>query len=599
MASRASKPRPWWGDGLAPHLEWPGVTIEIPCRYVADRRRWESPEGRYYFDRDAAERPVDAGPTFFTHHIGAFHGRPFEELRNQSQLLTRPLFGWKRASDGLRRFRKVVYFAPKGSGKSPWLSKTGIYFMFFDVDPDGRPEYSAEVYALASDREQARIVHSDAKTMIEGAPELAARCEVLKDSIYVPSTRSTFKVLSADATTAHGWRPSACLMDEVQLQKNRDLLEVAVRSMSKRRQPVLIVAGHAGTDEESIGFEEYRYAKGVINGTLTDETLLPVIFEASETEDWADEDVWRRVNPGLGVTVQLEGLRQEAQEAKNEPRRLNDFKRYHLNIWTNQATAWLPIEWWNACELPALSIPALAAYESTGGLDMAQSIDYASFVVPVRVPLPAGEPVPTAEVVDETGTTTERPLDYSIAVFAYFWLPEDMMREREQVDGLPLSLYRDRGLLFTSPGATISADQVYRDITTKIAPHFPRLRTIGYDPAFAPDVAQRLSASFTVLEIPQTWNYMTAPCYTLEGLLKARRVSHTGHPILKWNVSNVEVKRDEAGRLRPVKPRVTGSHRKRIDGVVALLTALSVMGRQPAPVAEPRYQMMVLGSPRG
>ena len=75
---------------------------------------------------------------------------------------------------------------------------------------------------------------------------------------------------------------------------------------------------------------------------------------------------------------------------------------------------------------------------------------------------------------------------------------------------------------------------------------------------------------------------MTAPCYTLEGLLKARRVAHAGHPILRWNVSNVEVKRDEAGRLRPVKPRVTGSHRKRIDGVVALLMGLSVLGRQAA-----------------
>lgn len=88
---------------------------------------------------------------------------------------------------------------------------------------------------------------------------------------------------------------------------------------------------------------------------------------------------------------------------------------------------------------------------------------------------------------------------------------------------------------------------------------------------------------------------MTASCYTLEGLLKARRVAHTGHPILRWNVSNVEVRRDEAGRLRPVKPRVIGAHRKRIDGVVALLMGLSVMGRQ-MPVKEPQYQMLILGA---
>ncbi|MEO5894073.1 MAG: terminase TerL endonuclease subunit [Vicinamibacterales bacterium] len=162
-------------------------------------------------------------------------------------------------------------------------------------------------------------------------------------------------------------------------------------------------------------------------------------------------------------------------------------------------------------------------------------------------------------------------------------------------DGLPLSLYRDRGQLFTSPGATISADQVYRDIVTTIAPQFPRLRTIGFDPAFAPDVAQRLSAQFTTLEIPQNYNYVTAPCYTLEGLLKAGRVAHDGHPILRWNIGNVAVKRDEAGRLRPVKPRVVGQHRKRIDGVVALLMGLSMLQRE-APAVEPAYQMLVFGS---
>jgi phage terminase large subunit-like protein len=590
MPSNSRLPKPWWGAGLAPHREWPTVTIEIPARYVASRRRWESPEGRYYFDVDAANRAVEFFPEFLKHHIGAFANLPFDLLPYQVKLLTRPLFGWKRSADGLRRFRKVTLFAPKGAGKSPWGSGTGLYLTFFDNEP------AAEVYALASDKEQARTVHHDAQLMVETAPELAERCEVLKDSIYVSATRSTFKVLSADATGHHGWRPHAVIIDELQQQRNRDQLEVAKKSMPKRRQPVLILMAHAGTDDESICFEEYSYAKGVIAGTLTDEQLLPVIFEAAEADDWQSEEVWRKANPGYGVTVQPDAIAQEALEAKNEPRKLNDFLRFQLNRWTNQASAWLPLDWWTACEQPALSPMTFVSYESAGGLDMAQSIDYAAFVITVRVPLPAGETPTTAEVTDETGTTTERPLDYSLAVFPFYWLPEDMMREREQTDGLPLSLYRDRKLLFTSPGATISADQVYRDITAAIAPQFPRLRTIGFDPAFAPDVAQRLSASFTVMEIPQTWNYMTGPCYTLEGLLKARRVQQAGHPILKWNVANVEVKRDEAGRLRPVKPRVIGSHRKRIDGVVAALMGLSVLTRQPAPAKEPSYQMLVLGS---
>ena len=59
-------------------------------------------------------------------------------------------------------------------------------------------------------------------------------------------------------------------------------------------------------------------------------------------------------------------------------------------------------------------------------------------------------------------------------------------------------------------------------------------------------------------------------------------------------MANVAVKRDEAGRLRPVKPRVVGQHRKRIDGVVALLMALSMLQRAE-PVVEPTYDMFILG----
>ncbi len=150
------------------------------------------------------------------------------------------------------------------------------------------------------------------------------------------------------------------------------------------------------------------YAKSVINSTLTDDTLLPVLFEAAETDDWQAKDTWRKVNPGYGVTIQADAIAQEALEAANEPRKLNDFLRFQLNRWTNQATAWLPLEWWTACQVPALNLGALAAHEATAGLDMAQAIDYASFVVTVRVPLPPGEIATVAAVTDDTGTTTSR-----------------------------------------------------------------------------------------------------------------------------------------------------------------------------------------------
>jgi hypothetical protein len=152
MPSTSRSPKRWWGAGVAPHLEWPGVTIDLPCHYVDAKRRWESPDGRYWFDMKAADAAEDFFPTFLRHHIGAFAGQPFTLLSYQKKLLTRPLFGWKRTADNLRRFRRLTLFAPKASGKSPWGSGTGLYLLLFDQEP------ASEIYALASDREQGRVV---------------------------------------------------------------------------------------------------------------------------------------------------------------------------------------------------------------------------------------------------------------------------------------------------------------------------------------------------------------------------------------------------------------------------------------------------------
>src|SRR6185436_20107646 len=170
-------PRPWWGAGGAPLAVYPGVTIEIPCVWKAARKRWESTDGRYYFDMTTANLAASFFPDVLTHHIGKFAGDAFRLLEYQTKLLTRPHFGWRRVSDGMRRFRKVFAFLPKGAGKSPWAAGTGLYLTRC------AGEAAAEVYVIANDRQQGRTVHDNAKIMVENSPLLSDGCEIFKDSI--------------------------------------------------------------------------------------------------------------------------------------------------------------------------------------------------------------------------------------------------------------------------------------------------------------------------------------------------------------------------------------------------------------------------------
>ena len=576
----------WWGRGPSPAQRWPGSTIDIPARYVPARHRWESPNGAYYFDQDEADRACEFFPEFLRHHIGAFAGQPFRLLPYQQLLLTRPIFGWKRTSDRRRRFRKVFAFLPKGAGKSPWAAGTGLYLMLCDGEP------AAEVYALAVDRDQARIVHSNAKVMVEEAPALAEMCEVWRDAIYHPATRSTYRVLSADAATKHGFRPHVAIFDEFHGQPNRDLYEAIKKSMVKRREPLMILITHAGTDDEGICYEEYDYAKKVLSGTVPDSTCLPVIFEKRDDEDWTASSTWARVNPGHGITVQPTAIASEAAEAATEPRKLNDFLRFHCNVWTNQATAWIPLEWWDGAVDALPPDDVLRTAPVAAGLDLAQKYDLACLSVAFRFPVAAPLPL---ELSDADAPVKTVNLNYAIAIVPFFWIPKDTMREHEQRDGVPYSQWVAEGLVTATEGGVIDYSQIYQDITTKIVPRFPRLKqsTIGYDPAFATDLATSLRdrAGLKVAEVLQNYTHLSEPAQVFEALVKARRVAHGGHRVLRHHVENVAIKTDDARRIRPVKPKKAG---KRIDGVVASLMAIKMLSIGLAPA--PKYDVFVFGA---
>lgn len=576
-------PLPWWGSGAAPLELWPGVTIDIPARWSKARARWESPDGRYYFDAAAADLAAAFFPTFLTHHIGEWAGQPFELLEYQVKLLTRPLFGWKHAEGDLRdrrRFRKVFGFFPKGAGKSPWGSGTGIYLARCDHEP------AAEVYAVAADTDQGRIVHDNARIMVEASDDLMENCEVLRDSIYWDDDKSFYKVLSSVASTKHGFRPHGVILDEMHAQKNRKLYEALWRSMKKRRQPVMIMLSHAGDDDEGICHEEYEYAKNVLSGSIHDEECLPVIFEMTPKDDWTDPAIWRRVNPGHGITVQHSAVASECLEAQNEPRKLNDFLMFTGNRWVNQATAWIPVDWWDACKDPMPSDEVLRAATCAAGIDMAQKIDLAAGVVVFRLPLEqAAKPLPDVELVAESPegqiVTHKHRLNYRIAIVPQFWLPEDTIRERSKTDGLRYDEWVRLKYLTPTDGAVIDSDAIVNyfkrdDGLPDLVTRFPLLKQaqFGYDPAFATEIALDLRDvhGLTVVEVLQNYKHLSEACQVLEALIKAGRVIHGGHPVLRNHLENVAIKRDDAGRIRPVKPKKAT---KRIDGIVAVLIALT------------------------
>ena len=504
----------WWGEGPPPADRWPGVTIPI-----------DDAGGRYRFDAERADRACDFFPRFCSHSKGEFAGKPFALLDYQTALILRPLFGWVR-QDGTRRFRKAYLEIPKKNGKTQLIAGLGLYMLLADQEP------GAEVYVAAADREQARILFRAACAMVEASPALTKRLQIYRNSIVRKDDPTAFfQVLSAEAATKHGPNIHCLIMDELHAQPNRELFETLTRGVIARRQPLILLITTAGDDDESICYEEYDYAKRVLTGAIEDEQHLPVIFESTPADEWTDPAVWQRVNPALGKTVSRLSLEIFAREAQNEPRKRNDFLRFHLNRWVNQATAWIPSEWWDACEVPEADVSGL---QCAAGLDLAQKVDLAAFVVACRRMLATAEAVEVVDRDEASGAAVVKSvtLNYEIVLFPFFWIPENTMRQHEKDDAVPYSDWLERGLITATEGDIIDYTRIYQDITTKILPRFPLLKQglIGYDPAFATDIATQLRdrAGLKVHEVLQNYTHLSEPCQVFEAFVKGKRAHHAG-----------------------------------------------------------------------
>lgn len=153
-------------------------------------------------------------------------------------------------ANGFRKYNLALVGIPKKNGKSTLASGIALYMLFADVA-------NAEVYSVAGDKDQAKIIFQMTKRAIERNPILLDSVKIYKDEIIVPSTNSLYKVLSADANTAHGLNPTCVIFDELWNQPSRDLYDALTQS-PVRKEPLTFVVTYAGTDQTSLLFELYQ-----------------------------------------------------------------------------------------------------------------------------------------------------------------------------------------------------------------------------------------------------------------------------------------------------------------------------------------------------
>lgn len=516
--------------------------LERICRtLVPGYDPWATAGKCMVFDEETARKAIGFFHDCLKHQEGKKALEPFL-LEDWQKAVIGNMYGWK--TDGTlatRRYREAFIFQARKNGKTTIAAGIALKALFADG------EYGAQVYSAAGDRDQAKLIYRQAAGMVRSDEYLNERGKVYQSAIVFEERNSSYKAISREAGAAHGQNPHCVVVDELHVQKTRDLVDTLHTGMANRRQPMIVYITTAGYDKESICYEKYNYACQVRDGLVHDPSFLPVIYEAGPDDDWKSERTWRKANPNLGISVSLDYLRRECQRAQDIPAYENTFRRLHLNQWTEQDVRAIPMDQWHAGAID-FDTESLVGCECWAGLDLASTQDVTALVL-----------------------CFER--DDTAIWLPFFWVPENAARDRERRNKTRFDQWIRTGAMTKTPGDM--ADYGFIRQTLNELKQKYDIREVAYDPWNGRQLAIELQEDdgFTMVEFQQGYRSMTEPTKQMLGMLASGTLKHANNPCLNWMAGNFAVEADAAGNLKPSKKKST----EKIDGIVAGIMGLGRM----------------------
>jgi phage terminase large subunit-like protein len=534
--------------------------------------------GPYYFDKAKADAAVEFFPRFFCHVDGEWAGKPFELAPHQVHDV-RQIFGWRRRKNGFRRYRAVRKWIPRKNGKT--TEAAGIAHLM--TIGDGEP--GAQVYFHALDGKQSAIGYDMAARMVALSPALSQIYTVTKTGMMAEGPMSFMRWLSGEAYGKHGLNPHAIIGDEAHAWRDGKLHTFLVQGMGARRQPMDYIISTAG-EINTAGHDLYRASKAILlDPTLDPETYVS-IYEAAPDDDWTDPKVWAKANPNLDVSLKREFLEAECKRALQTPRLENDFKRYHLNLWVEQAVRWLAMKHWpRNTERPNdkeywKQLPALMkGRKCFSGIDLGSTSDLSA-----KVDLfPPDNP------------------DGRYVLIPRFWMPEDNVKDRDKpehpygrwvADAFEFDGER-RAAIETTPGNVTDYDFIVEAVMRDASRY--SLQKVGLDALFqGMQVGTELLGYGVPIELMRQGHLtLGGPTLELERLFDSGQLEHGNHPVLEWMFRNAVTVKDSNGNIKPDKKRAS----EKIDGVVCVVEALGLIHKTTEPPKLNAYETIARSTP--
>jgi len=497
----------------------------------------KKPKGDYHFDEKAANKPIDFIEKFCKQSKGEWIGKPIKLELFQKAFIS-ALFGFI-DKNGIRKYKESLFYVARKNGKSVMLAGIAIFCLIADG------EGGAEIYSIATKKDQARLIFEECCNMVQQSKELSECVKKRKTDLYFSANFSKMQPLGKNADTLDGLNCHLCVIDELHGIKDRNIYEVMKQSQSARKNPLLVMITTAGTLRESIFDDIYNYACGVADGTIDDEKFLPILYEMDNREEWQNPEMWQKANPALGTIKKIEDLQAKVKRAAQSPKDLTGLLTKDFNIICNNNATWLLFE--EIENKATFDLTQFKGKYAIGGVDLSMAVDLtcASLLM-----------------IDS---------DENKFVTQMYWLPEDGFNKKVAEEKIPYDKWHEQGLLRLCKGNVIDYSDVtawYEEILNihEITPLW-----IYYDPFSARYWTKEMeSQGFKMVKVYQQHKYLSLPMQMLGADLQAKKINYNNNPILKWCLGNTGIETDKEGNIKPCK---ANRQKDRIDGTASLINA--------------------------
>ena len=402
-------------------------------------------------------------------------------------------------------------------------------------------EANPSLILSANSFRQSQIMYSMCSNYLRSIDKKGKYFTRYRDRILFPKNDGKIQTVASEPQKLDGENCSAFACDELHEAVDSKMWDVLATSCGSRDQSLGVAVTTAGFNKNGYCYQFRKSNIEVLEGKKVDDTLFCLIYTLDDEDDWCDESNWIKANPNLNVSVKEEFIKQQVNQAKNNPIQEVSVRTKLLNQWLDSSSSWIPMSFVD---------------KSFAKVDLEEFRDEYCYVG-----------VDLGSVSDLTAVSVMIPKDDKIYVKNWAFVPESAM------DGTPNSMryrqFRNQGDLIVTDGNVCDYDRIIK-LLEEIQEVCP-IAKVAYDQWNATQWAiSATEKGFPLLPFSQSISSMNRPIKELQRLFLQGNIILDKNQVTRFCLGNCVAIIDNHENVALGKE----SYEQKIDVAVAMADAV-------------------------